>query len=55
MAQLLKHPTLDFNSGHDLMVRGFEPHTVLCAEGVSLFRILSLSLSLPHTHALSLS
>ena len=25
MAQLVKCPTLDFGSGHDLMVRGIEP------------------------------
>ena len=25
MAQSVKHPTLDFGSGHDLTVRGMEP------------------------------
>ena len=39
MAQLVKHPTLDFGSGHDLMVHG----------------ILSPSLSLPLSLSLSLS
>ena len=31
MAQSVKHPTLDIGSGHDLMVRGFEPKVGLCA------------------------
>ena len=26
MAQSVKHPTLDFGSGHDLTVHEFEPH-----------------------------
>ena len=26
VAQLVKHPTLDFSSGHDLMVHEFEPN-----------------------------
>ena len=33
-AQSVKRPTLDFDSGHDLMVRGFEPHVGLCTDGV---------------------
>ena len=28
--QLVKHLTLDFSSGHDLTVRGLEPHMGLC-------------------------
>ena len=32
VAQLVKHPTLDFGSGHDLMVHKFEPHTGLHAD-----------------------
>ena len=28
VAQSLKHPTLDFGSGHDLTFHGIEPHTV---------------------------
>ena len=32
MAQLVKHPTLDFGSGHDLMVGELEPHIRLCAD-----------------------
>ena len=31
VAQLVKGPTLDFGSGHDLMVRVIEPHVSLCA------------------------
>ena len=34
MAQLVKQPTLDFNSGHDLMVHEFEPRVGLCADSV---------------------
>ena len=30
VAQLFKHLTLDFGSGHDLVVGGFEPHFGLC-------------------------
>ena len=32
MAQLVKHPALDFGSGHDLMVCGIEPCVTPCAE-----------------------
>ena len=32
MAQLVKCPTLDLGSGHDLAVGGFEPHVGLCAD-----------------------
>ena len=58
MAQSVKHPTLDFGSGHDLRVREFKPHVRLCSGSeltmrsllgiLSLcpFCILSLSLSL---------
>ena len=31
VAQLVKHPTLDLGSGHDLMVHGIKPHVRLCA------------------------
>ena len=34
VAQPVKHPTLDFGSGHDLRVRGFEPSVGLCADSV---------------------
>ena len=30
VAQSVKHPTLDFASGHDLTVRGFKPWVGLC-------------------------
>ena len=32
MAQSVKHPTLDFGSGHDLAVHGFKPHVRLCTD-----------------------
>ena len=58
VAQSVKHLTLDFDSGHDLEVRGFEPQVGVCADSVepaqdSLF--LSLSLSAPSLLLLSLS
>ena len=34
MAQSAKCPTLDFGLGHDLMVCGFEPSVVLCADSM---------------------
>ena len=54
MAQLVECPTLDFGSGHDLMVCGFEPHTGLHIEcGACLG--FSLPLPFSRTHALTLS
>ena len=50
MAQSVKHPTLDFGSGHDLAVCGFGPHVGLCtgnAEPAWDFLSPSLSLLLP--------
>ena len=45
MAQLVKHLTLDFDSGHDVMVYGTELHIGLCIEwGACLGFSLSLSL-----------
>ena len=44
MAQSVKHPALDFGSGHDLTVRGTEP----------LIGVLSLSLSAPPPHTLKI-
>ena len=50
MAQLVKHPTLDFGSGHDLTVPFMGAQSVQ-----SLLGILSLSLSLcPSPFSLSL-
>ena len=48
MAQLVKRLTLDFGSGHDLMVRGIEPPVWLSADSMesawdSLFPSLSAS------------
>ena len=34
VALLVERPTPDLGSGHDLMVRGFEPHVGLCADCV---------------------
>ena len=63
MTQLVKHLTLDFSSGHDLMVCEIEPQVMFCDDSMvpawdslspSLFApsvtcslILSLSLSAP--------
>ena len=45
MAQSVKRLTLDFGSGHDLMVRGIEPRVGLCADSVEpAWDFLSLSL-----------
>ena len=45
VAQLVEHLTLDFGSGHDLMVHEFEPCVRLCAD--CLLGILYPSLSVP--------
>ena len=64
VAQLVKHPTLDFSSRYDLMVHGIEPCVRFRADSKeaawdSLSPSLSLSLSAPplleHTLSLSLS
>ena len=34
MAQSVKHPTLDFGSGHDLMVCEIEPRIGLCTDSI---------------------
>ena len=48
VAQLVKCPTLDFGSGHDLTVGEFDPHVWLFADSVELaWDCLSPSLSLP--------
>ena len=57
-AQLVKHPTLDFGSGHDLVLGEFEPGVGLWADSAkpawdSLY--LPLSLSAPPLLALSLT
>ena len=55
MAQWVKSLTLDFGSGHDLKVRGFEPCVGLYADNArgALPGILSLRLSLPLPCSLS--
>ena len=54
-AQSVKHLTLDFSSGHDLMVREIELHIRLRAVSMEpAWDSLPLSLSLPCTSAFSL-
>ena len=36
VAQLVEHLILDFGSGHDLTVRGFEPQVGVCAHSAEL-------------------
>ena len=56
VAQLVKHPTLDFSSGHDLSVSGSEPCTALCTDSVQpAWDSLSPPLSALPPFALSLS
>ena len=53
-AQSVECLTLDFGSGCDLMVRGFEPCTVLCTDSVEpAWDSLSPSFSLPFSRSLS--
>ena len=48
MAQLVKHPTPEFGSGHVPTVREMEPHIMLCADSMEpAWDSLSLPLSLP--------
>ena len=54
MAQSVKLPTLDFSSGHDLMVPEIEPRVGLCADSVEPgWDSVSLSLSAPPLFSLS--
>ena len=46
MAQLVKHLTLEFGSGHDLTVHGIEPFIGLCADCAEPAWEFSVSLSL---------
>ena len=56
VAQLVKRLTLDFGSGHDLMVSEFEPRFGLCADTVEpAWNSLSLSAPPMLMHCLSLS
>ena len=56
MAQLVKHPTLDLSSGHDLTVSGIESHVGLCVDSAEpAWDSLSASLSLALHSFLSLS
>ena len=53
VAQELRYLTLGFDSGHDLMGRGIEPHVRLGAQQEIGLKIFS-PCSRPHTHTLSL-
>ena len=55
VAQLVECPTLDFGSGHDLMVRAFDLASGSVLTVWSLLGILSSSLSLPLPCSLSIS
>ena len=56
MTRLVKLPTLDVGSGHDLTVREVKPHVGLCADNKEpAWDSLSLSLSAPTPVSLSLS
>ena len=55
MAQWVKRPTLDFVSGHDFMVHGFELRVELFALAQSPIGILSLYSSLCPSSARVLS
>ena len=56
MSQSVKHPTLDFGSGHDLMVHRIERHVGLHDDSMEPARdSLSPSLSAPPLLVLSLS
>ena len=56
VAQSVKGLTLDFSSGHDLMVREFEPRVGLHTDGAEpACDSLSLLLSLPHPRSCSLT
>ena len=55
MVQSVKHPTLDFGSGQDLLVLEIKSQVQLCTDNAELVRdSLLLSLHPSPTHALSL-
>ena len=54
MAQSVKHPSLDFSSGHDLMVHEFDPCIRLCADSMDLAWDSLSPLSAPSSLSLSL-
>ena len=54
VAQSVKHPTLDFYSGHDLTVCGVKPSITLCVDSMEpAWDSLPLSLSAPLLLSLS--
>ena len=54
VAELVERLTLDFGSGHDLTVHGFEPRLGLQADSVELAWDSVSLLSLPLLHSFSL-
>ena len=64
VTQSVKHLTLHFGSGHDLVVHGFKPRIKLCADSLesawdslssSLLALPPLRLKVSLVHVLSLS
>ena len=56
MAQLVKHPILDLDTGHDLTVCDIEPRVGFCADSMEpAWNSLSPFLSAPHPLPLNLS
>ena len=55
MVQSVEHLTLGLGSGHDLMVRKFESHMGLCADGAELAWDSLSPLSAPSPLVLTLS
>ena len=54
MTQVVKHPTLGFGSGHDLIVCEFKPCIGLCTDSAQpVWDSFFLSPSLPLPHSLS--
>ena len=53
MAPLVDHLTLDFRSGHELMVRELSPKSGSALTVQSLLENLALSLPLPCPHSVS--
>ena len=56
VAQWIECPTLDFDSGHDLVAREFEPCVRFCIDGMEpAWDSVSPSLSVPFPLACALS
>ena len=56
LSRLVKRPTFDFGSGHDLMAHEFEPHVAPCTDRAELaWDPLSFPLSLSLTLSLKIN